>query len=249
MKTIVITGAGSGIGAEVARQLSRKGHALVLHTRANAEGLLAVAEQCRSAGAPVSQVLGDLRDPSVAIALAETARQEFGRIDGLVSNAGHAVQGSFASGVCADLQESFASMPIAFARLVEAMLPDLVASGAGRVVTVSSFVAHLFGTNGLHFPASGAAKAALEALTKSLAAQEAQRGLTANCVVPGFTRKERKASKAVASAQFSAAASLAPTGRLCEPSDVASFIVYLLSDEARQINGQVFHVDGGLGLA
>lgn len=249
MKTIVITGAGSGIGAEVARQLSRKGCALVLHTRANADGLRAVADQCRAEGVPVAEVMGDLREPSVSLTLAQAARQEFGRIDGLVSNAGHAIQGSFASGVSDALPDAFATMPIAFARLVEAMLPDLVASGAGRVVAVSSFVAHLFGTNGLHFPASSAAKAALEALTKSLAAQEAHRGLTANCVVPGFTRKERKASQAIASAQFSAAAQLAPTGRLCEPSDVASLILYLLSGEARQINGQVFHVDGGLGLA
>ncbi|MCU0817238.1 MAG: SDR family oxidoreductase [Cypionkella sp.] len=232
MKTIVITGAGSGIGAEVARQLSRKGCALVLHTRANADGLRAVADQCRAEGVPVAEVMGDLREPSVSLTLAQAARQEFGRIDGLVSNAGHAIQGSFASGVSDALPDAFATMPIAFARLVEAMLPDLVASGAGRVVAVSSFVAHLFGTNGLHFPASSAAKAALEALTKSL-----------------FTRKERKASQAIASAQFSAAAQLAPTGRLCEPSDVASLILYLLSDEARQINGQVFHVDGGLGLA
>lgn len=249
MSAIIVTGSASGIGAEVARQLAGPGCGLVLHTRANEAGLGAVARQCRQAGSEVELVLGDLKDPAVAVALAATARRAFGRIDGVVSNAGHARQGTFAEGVTEALAEAFESMPMAFARLVEAVLPDLRASGHGRVVAVSSFVAHLFGTNGLHFPASGAAKAALEALTRSLAAQEAHHGLTANCVVPGFTRKERKASHAVAPAQFSAAASLAPTGRLGEPSEVASLVVYLLSEEARQINGQVIHVDGGLGLA
>jgi NAD(P)-dependent dehydrogenase (short-subunit alcohol dehydrogenase family) len=249
MRAIIVTGAASGIGAEVARRLAGPGCGLVLHTRANGEGLGDVARHCREAGAEVAPVLGDLRDPAVAMDLAETARRAFGRIDGLVSNAGHARQGTFAEGVTEVLAEAFESMPMAFARIVEAALPDLVASGHGRVVAVSSFVAHLFGTNGLHFPASGAAKAALEALTLSLAAQEAHRGLTANCVVPGFTRKERTAHRAVAETRFAAAAGLAPTGRLCEPSEVASLVVYLLSEEARQINGQVIHVDGGLGLA
>ncbi len=249
LRAIIVTGAASGIGAEVARQLARQGCGLVLHTRANEAGLAAVAEDCRQAGAEVAVVLGDLKEPSVALSIARTARDRFGRIDGLVSNAGHARQGTFVDGVTDALADAFESMPMAFARIVEAVLPDLLASGHGRVVAVSSFVAHLFGTNGLHFPASGAAKAALEALALSLAAQEAHRGLTANCVVPGFTRKDRKASHAVAQAQFAAAALLAPTGRLSEPADVASLIVYLLSPEARQINGQVIHVDGGLGLA
>jgi NAD(P)-dependent dehydrogenase (short-subunit alcohol dehydrogenase family) len=249
MRTIIVTGAASGIGAEVARRLAGPDCGLVLHTRANGEGLGAIARHCREAGAEVTLVLGDLKDPSVALDLADTARRAFGRIDGLVSNAGHARQGTFAEGMTDALAEALESMPMAFARIVEAVLPDLRATGHGRVVAVSSFVAHLFGTNGLHFPASGAAKAALEALTLSLAAQEGSHGLTANCVVPGFTRKERTASHAVAAAPFAAAAALAPTGRLGEPSEVASLIVYLLSEEARQINGQVIHVDGGLGLA
>jgi len=249
MRSIVVTGAASGIGAEVARRLAGQGYALVLHTRSNAQGLEDVAAECRAAGAEVVLRLGDLRDAEVPPMLAEAARQAFGRIDGLVSNAGQAVRGSFATGVSAALPDAFASMPIAFARLVEAMLPDLVASGAGRVVAVSSFVAHLFGTNGVHFPASGAAKAALEALTRSLAAQEAHRGVTANCVVPGFTQKDGAAHRAIDPARFAAAASLAPTGRLCTPSDVAALILFLLGEDARQINGQVFHVDGGLGLA
>lgn len=248
MRTYIITGAASGIGAETALQVSAADTGLVLHARAQSHALEQVAGACRQRGASVVTILGDLLDPATSTNLATKARSTFGQIDGLVSNAGFAQQGTFGPDLIEALERSLGAMPVAFARLVSEILPDLAASGTGRVVAVSSFVAHQFGKGGMHFPATGAAKAALEALAKSLAVQVADKGITVNCVVPGFIAKDQNANAAVGKAAFNAAATLTPTGKLGLPSDVAAVIALLLQANTAQITGQLVHIDGGLGL-
>ncbi|WP_309082914.1 SDR family oxidoreductase [Chelativorans sp.] len=248
-RVVVVTGAASGIGAAIARQLAAPGTALMLHTRLNEAGLSALAQECAAKGAATATFLGDLADPEIPARLVEAARQGFGRVDQIVSNAGQAQQNRFGTLTDEDLQNAFETMPFAFFRLVDAALPDLEKSDWGRVLAISSFVAHLFGTNGLHFPASSAAKAALEALAKSLAAQLAPLGVTVNCIAPGFTRKDAAGHAATSRKTMESAAELTPTGRLAEPADIAAAAAFLLAREARQITGQVVHVDGGLMLA
>jgi len=247
-RVIVVTGAGSGIGAAIGRALGEAGTGITLHTRRNAEGLGRVAEACRSGGATVETFMGDLAEAETAEGLIAAARARFGRIDQIVSNAGQAERGEFGSVTAADLQRAFEAMPVAFLRLVTAALPDLQASQWGRVVAVSSFVAHVFGTNNLLFPATSAAKAALEALAMSLAVQLAPSGVTVNCVAPGFTRKDQAGHAAMSPRTMESVGALIPTGRLAEPRDIAHTTAFLLSRGARQITGQVIHVDGGLML-
>lgn len=247
-RIVLITGAASGIGAETARRLSSPEVGLVLHTRKNAEGLRTVAEACERQGAAVEMVVGDLADPAVAAAIVAAARARFGRVDQIVSNAAQAVRSTLGEVRPEDLEQAFATMPTALLRLVNAAGADLEASDWGRVVVVSSFVAHVFGTAGIHFPSTSAAKGALEALARSMAVQLAPNGVTVNCVVPGFTRKDPSGHFAATTAALEKAISVTPTGRLTEPADVAASILFLLSREARQITGQALHVDGGLTL-
>jgi NAD(P)-dependent dehydrogenase (short-subunit alcohol dehydrogenase family) len=115
-------------------------------------------------------------------------------------------------------------------------------------VVVSSFVAHGYGTGDLYFPATSAAKSALESLAKALAIQLAPMGVTVNIVVPGFTRKDEGAHRAATPEGLVRAAAITPTGRLTEPTDIAGTIAFLLTDGAAQITGQTIHVDGGLLL-
>lgn len=247
-RVVIITGAASGIGAETARTLAKPGTALLIHTRKNEAGLAGVAESCQALGANVATHLGDLGDPTVPAALVATARANFGRVDQIVSNAGQAKRSRFGELTPEELVAAFDSMPVAFLRLVTAALPDIESSACGRIVAVSSFVAHIFGTAGLNFPATSAAKAALEALVKSLAVQLAPTGATANAVVPGFTRKQGGGHLAATPDSLKTAVAVTPTDRLTDPADIAATVAFLLSPGARQITGQAIHVNGGLNL-
>lgn len=244
---IVITGAGSGIGAAIARLLAGPQARLVLHTGRNAAALDAVAAEARAQGAHVIARTGDLADPATAPELIASARAAFGRVDQIVSNAGRAQKARFGEIGPDDLEAAFAMMPMAFFRLVDAALDDL-AGPLGRVVAISSFVAHGYGTNAMLFPATAAAKAALESLAKSLAVQLGPTGATVNCIAPGFVRKDADAHAATSAAAMQAATAITPNGQLGTPDDIAETTRFLLSPAARHITGQVLHVDGGLLL-
>ncbi len=247
-RTLIVTGAASGIGAAIARKCAGPDTNLLLHTGKNADALAGVAQDCRTAGSQVITDLGDLADPAIPARLANRARAEFGAIDQIVSNAGKASKTPFGQFSHDDLMRDFAMMPGAFAGLVNATLTDLETSPWGRVVAISSFVAHVHGKAGTSFPTTSAAKAAIEALVAALALQLSAHGTTVNSVIPGFTRKRGGGHLAVTTDTLSAAMAATPTGRLTEPDDIAATVAFLLSQEAGQITGASIHVDGGLTL-
>jgi NAD(P)-dependent dehydrogenase (short-subunit alcohol dehydrogenase family) len=248
-RVILITGAASGIGAALARRLAIPGAGLVLHTRASDEALQRVAAEAEAKGAEVATRLGDLAAPATAALLVAAAEERFGRLDALVANAGFADWTPAGELDDARLEASLQAMPAAFLRMATAALPLLKASGKGRVVAVSTFLAHVFRlADGRVAPASAAAKAAMEGLAKSLAVQLAADRVTVNVVVPGYIRKERGTHTALSDADRSHIAQGIPLGRLGEPAEVAAAIAFLLSDEAAYITGQLVHVDGGLTL-
>ena len=247
-RVVLLTGAASGIGAATARTLAGPGTALLLHTRGNAEGLEQVASEARESGAAVETTLADLAEADAAKMLVDTACDRFGRIDQIVSNAGFADKRRFGDVDAAALRNSLAAITEAFFGLVTAALPQLEASRWGRVVAVSSFVAHTFGANDTIFPVSAAAKSGLESLAKALAYQLAPSGTTVNCVSPGYTQKDAGAHAAVSGDGWKKAAAAAPMNSLAQPADVAAATAFFLSRDAERITGQVLHVDAGLSL-
>ncbi|CAN5542841.1 SDR family oxidoreductase [soil metagenome] len=245
MSSVVVTGAGSGIGAATCRRLAAQGIDLVIHTGSHREAAEAVAAECNAVRSTV--VVGDMAAPLTTDALIDAART-LGGLRGVVANAGFADRRSLAELDDDILERSLRTMVVSLAGLLRKSLPLLEASGHGRFVAVSSFVAHRFTLGASTFPATAAAKAGVEALIKAAADEYASRGITVNAVAPGYVRKDRPNKGALTDAQWQQALARVPAGRLATPDDIAAPIAFLLSAEAAYITGQVLHVDGGMTL-
>ena len=246
-RAILVTGAASGIGAALCRRLAAPDITLFIHTRANRTGAEEVARAVEAKGGRSHLLLGDLADTGVAADLIASVASE-GRLDGLVANAGFADKTPLASLEDDALAHSLAAITGGFHRLCRAAMPLLQAAEVGRVVAVSSFVAHRFQLDGVSMPASAAAKAGLEALARALAVDLAPHGVTVNCVAPGYVQKQAGAHAALNAESWRRAAERIPLGRLGQPDEIAALIEFLLSPDAAYITGQTIHADGGMGL-
>ena len=247
MKSILITGAASGIGAATAKKLASKKVSLTLTTKHNLEGLKSVIKFAENKGSEVSYVCGDLSEKKFLKELVNLARNNTGNIDQFVSNAGYADKKEFGEFNDDDLNRSFQTMANSFSEIIKLCIEDLKKSSCGRIVVISSFVNKSIGLNNKIFPITAAAKGALEALTKTLSFQLARYKVTVNAISPGYTKKDGNHS-ALSQDEWDKIINKIPLSRLARPEDIANLVNFLLSSEASYITGQVIKVDGGLSL-
>jgi 3-oxoacyl-[acyl-carrier protein] reductase len=233
----LITGASGGIGGAIAKALHRQGAEVVV-SGTRRENLTALA---RELGERVHVGLADLADPSASDRLAKDAEAAMGQIDILVNNAG-ITRDTLALRLTDEDWQTVLDIDLtATFRLARAVLRGMVRRRYGRVIGVTSVVA-LSGNSGQANYA--AAKAGMIGMSKSIAAEVARRGITVNCVAPGFivTAMTGKLS----AEQCARLAKAIPVGRFGAAEEVAAAVVYLASPEAAYVTGQTLHINGGM---
>lgn len=238
-KTIIVTGAGDGIGRASARQLAEKGAAVVL---IDVKGVEAIEAELKSAGHKVLGLTMDVRDPAAwADAVAQTLAA-FGGIDGLVNNAGIAVPGDTAADVSEDVWDRIMDVNAKGVWLgMKAVLPHMIGRKEGKIVNVASTAAHI----GLRDAAAYcASKGAVLALTRQAGVQYAPLNIQINSVSPGTTMTGLQ--KDVTEQQRAAFLPLTPIGRFAESEEVADVIVFLCSGGSSFMTGADISVDGGM---
>jgi len=237
--------ANPSIGRSCAVRLGREGASLVINGR-DASTLAATERDLRELGIDVVAVLGSMEDDATPARLVAAAREQFGRIDHLVNTIGGAhFTGSFEEMDRAGLIDTVALNTWPTLALLQEALTGGLAEGGGSVVNISS------GSPRKTTPsmvAYAAAKAALNALTRTIAADLGPRGVRVNAVSPGLTKTSGTKQMWENDEGRSAGARLV-LGRLTEADDIAAAAAFLLSDDARQITGVLLDVDGGNHLA
>jgi 3-oxoacyl-[acyl-carrier protein] reductase len=239
-RAALVTGASGGIGGAIARALHAQGAGVVLSgTRREALDALAGELGPRAAVAPC-----DLSDPAATAALVGAAEAALGAdIDILINNAG-LTRDNLAMRMKDEEWDLVLQVNLAAGfRLIRASLRGMTKRRWGRIISITSVV----GTTGNAGQANYAAsKAGLAGLSKSLAQEVASRGITVNCVAPGFI--ETAMTGALDEAQQQRILAAIPARRIGRPEEVASCVVFLASEEGAYITGQTLHVNGGMAM-
>ncbi|MFA6113994.1 MAG: SDR family oxidoreductase [Sphingomonas sp.] len=244
-KTIIITGASSGIGAAAALLFSDAKANLVLGARRSAE-LEAIASRIRGQGGNVAILSGDVIDEGYADALVNLARSEFGALDGAFNNAGVVGDMCPVSKMPIDNWNKVIATNLTSAFLAaKAQIPAMVARGRGSIVFTSSFVGHSNG--GMPgIAAYAASKAGLIGFVKSLASDHAADGVRVNALLPGGTITPSGGEGDPATLEF--IARLHPMKRMADAREIAEAALFLLSDRSSFMTGSPMLVDGGISV-
>ena len=238
-KAALVTGASGAIGGAIVRALHAQGAAVLLAgTREGALQTLA-----GELGDRVHVATADLADPAAGDTLVRRAEEAMGKLDILVNNAGLTRDGLAVRMKDEDWQKVLDVDLSAGFRLARAAMRGMMRRRSGRIIGIASVV----GVTGNPGQANyAAAKAGMIGMSKALAAEVASRGITVNCIAPGFIASSM--TDALTEQQKERITQGIPLGRIGSGAEVAASVVFLASDEAAYITGQTLHVNGGMAM-
>jgi 3-oxoacyl-[acyl-carrier protein] reductase len=238
-KTALVTGASGGIGSAIAKALAAQGARVAL-SGTREEALKAVAAEI--GGDPVILPC-NLSDPDAVDALVPSAIEALGQLDILVNNAG-VTRDNLAMRMKDEEWNDVIRINLEAAfRLARASLRPMMKARGGRIISITSVVGATGNPGQANYAAS---KAGLIGMSKAMAQEVASRGITVNCVAPGFIRSAM--TDELPDAQKEALMTRIPAGKLGEGGDIAAAVAYLASDEAAYITGETLHVNGGMAM-
>ena len=239
-KGALVTGATGGIGEAVARGLRARG-ANVAISGTREEKLKELAADI---GEGVHPFACNLHDREAIGKLAESAEEALGQVDILVNNAGITRDNLYMRMTDEEWDDVIAVNLTSVFVLTRGVLRGMMRRRFGRVVNIAS-ISGMIGNPGQ--PNYAASKAGMIGMTKSLAREVATRGITANCIAPGFI--ETPMTAGLNEKQLEAIHSAIPTSTFGKPDDIATAVIYLASDESSYVTGHTLHVNGGMMMA
>jgi 3-oxoacyl-[acyl-carrier protein] reductase len=240
-KIAIVTGGSRGIGRATSIALAQAGALVLVNYRSNEAAARETVRVIEDAGGQAELVAFDVADPDSVDRSIKEALRRHGRIDILVNNAGISIDQLLLRVSAKDLAMTWATNVNGAVYCAKACIRPMMKKRWGRIINLSSVVAES-GNAGQAVYASS--KAALLGLTRSLAREYASRGITVNAVSPGFIETDMTSDLPEAARQ--GIVDQTPLGRIGRPEEVAAAVVFLASEEAGYITGQVVRVNGGM---
>lgn len=240
-KCAIVTGAAKGIGRAIALEFAKSGANVVLNYRSSEDKAIELEENLKELGVDVLRVKGDISKAEDVENLINLAKDKFGVIDIMVNNAGitkdnlilRMKEEDFDSVIDVNLKGVF--------NCLKTITPVMIRQKQGKIINLSSVVGLVGNAGQVNYAAS---KAGVIGMTKSLAKEVGSRGITVNAVAPGFISTDM--TETLGEKFKEEAKRNIPLKRLGNPEDVAKVVVFLASESANYITGQVVNVDGGM---
>ncbi len=239
-KIALVTGASRGIGQAILHELARRG-AYAIGTATSDAGAAAIGEALKSAGLNGEGRTLDVNDAAACETLVEEIVKAHGKLDVLVNNAGITRDTLLMRMKDEDWGAVIQTNLTSVFRLSKAAIKPMMKARTGRIVSIASVVGAMGNPGQTNY---AAAKAGMMGFTKSLAKEVGSRGITVNCVAPGFIDTDM--TRALPEAQRQALLQHIPLGRLGNVEDIARAVAFLASEDAGYITGTTMHVNGGM---
>ena len=239
----LITGASNGIGKELALSFAQNGYDVVINYASSESAAKAVSEQCLSYGAKTLVIGCDVSDYNAVGQMVNQTLETFGKIDVLINNSGITKDGLILRMKESDFDEVIAVNLKGTFNTIQHVSKSMLRAKSGRIINMSSVIGILGNAGQANYAAS---KGGIIALTKSVAREFASRGITVNAIAPGFI--QTKMTEVLSDEVKAGILKQIPLARFGDPKDIANCALFLASDNASYISGQVIHVDGGMAM-